>query len=349
MAGPDGQVRAELTPLLAQRNPPILAGCAFAAPLLLAALLCGCESVVDGSKDKFSSEFTCPVDRVEATPKPELHPSDLGPKAEPPQDIAADPARLKMWQDKQTKATDSKDSRDDIIELSGCGHHVLYACHRYSKGFNRFMCSTVPLPASLVPALTLATLGKAPLTSSETHMTAPEIVGTYEAFDVVANYDWASSIAAAWSPDAKLYRLSAGPLTSDGKVDLGPRKPASVSYYFNSRAKGDVDLYLDVDPWGDLHSSGATVRLRAYSHGDSTARDPLPKPTCTLDRVLAALSSPRDAGVLDKAKVAGIHTDLHTIVGKPYWGFTYTDAAGKWAGVEVNGSTCVIEDPHGAH
>ncbi len=319
-----------------------------------ALLLCGCESVVDGSRDKFSSEFTCPVDRVEAHPRPELHPSTLE-GSSPPGDVAADPERLKMWRDRQAMFNERRDSNDDIIEVSGCGKHVLYACHRYSKGFNRFMCRTEPLPPALQepePVLTLATLANAPLKSSPaTKMTPPQIVGSYDAFDVVGNYDWASSIATTWSPDATLYRVSAGHVPFDGKVDLVTPAAASLGFYFYSHAKGDVDLTVDVSPYYRRKGAGgfvanvpadATVDLSVASHyGDAAA---IAKPTCTLDLAIAAL---RGIGALANAtEKAGTGVELRNIAGKPYWQLIYSDAAGKRVDVDVNASKCAIEHPH---
>jgi hypothetical protein len=317
---------------------------AFAASALLAALLvCGCDSVVDGSKREFSREFTCPVDRVAAHPRPELHPSGLE-HGTPPREIAADPGRLRMWQDQQAKLFGDRDSRDDIIELTGCGHHVLYGCHRFNGRFNRFFCKTEPLPPVLEPALTLATLATSQLESTPKSMVAPEIVGTYQAFDMVANYDWASTLGAAWRPDAKLYRIDAGHFPFDAKIDLASRgSTAAVTFYFNSRAKGDADLYLDVSPPYDRQPGGGTVDLRVYSHGDTTARDPLPKPTCSLERAISVL---RDIKGPSKPKTdSGLGAELLTVAGKPCWYLQYVDAAGKAAAVEVNSSTCAVEHP----
>jgi hypothetical protein len=119
---------------------------------VFAALLAGgCKNVVEGAKDEFSKEFTCPLDRVEARARPELHRSDLESQPTPPKDIAADPARLKMWQEQQAKVNAARDSQDDIVELRGCGHQVLYACHRFKNG-NTFMCNTRKYPGGVTPA-----------------------------------------------------------------------------------------------------------------------------------------------------------------------------------------------------
>jgi hypothetical protein len=114
------------------------------------ALLGGCTNVVDGSKEEFSRSYTCPIDRIEAHARPDLRPSDLDPR-KPPRDIAADPDRLKMWEADRKRATEYEDSRDSLVELRGCGHQVLYACHRFKNG-NKFMCSSKEYPPGVKAA-----------------------------------------------------------------------------------------------------------------------------------------------------------------------------------------------------
>ncbi len=110
----------------------------------------GCTSVVDGSKEEFARSFTCPLDRVESHARSDLHAADFESKSRktPPKDIAADPERLKIWEADRKRATDFDDSRDQIVEVRGCGHEVLYACHRFKSG-NRFICSTKDYPAGV--------------------------------------------------------------------------------------------------------------------------------------------------------------------------------------------------------
>jgi len=92
-------------------------------------------SSVDGvAKDKFVSEMTCPADRVTATRRKDLSARDLAPKYTPPtqpSDVASDPARLDLW-NSQHPAPRINDGLQ-VIELEGCGHHVLWACERGKK------------------------------------------------------------------------------------------------------------------------------------------------------------------------------------------------------------------------
>lgn len=105
--------------------------------MLAAAMsLGGCTSLVEGAKQKFSDEFTCPIDRVQAKARPEMHPSDFDEPRKPSAEIAGDPGRLKMWQDEQAQRRKVDDSYNDMFEASGCGHTQLYACHKnQNKGW----------------------------------------------------------------------------------------------------------------------------------------------------------------------------------------------------------------------
>ncbi len=106
----------------------------------------GCKGVATGAKEHFSKDFSCPEDRVEVRERPDLHPSDGKTPETPSKEIAADPARLKMWQAAQDSARASTDSNDTIIEARGCGHEKLQACHRHNKDANYIMCFGMEYP-----------------------------------------------------------------------------------------------------------------------------------------------------------------------------------------------------------
>lgn len=97
------------------------------------ALLCvaGCQSLTEGAKETFSQENMCPLDRVEARERPELTSASVkppGPPAVPPPEIAADPARLKMWRDQRAEAAARRDLGHHYAQARGCGKTVLYDC-----------------------------------------------------------------------------------------------------------------------------------------------------------------------------------------------------------------------------
>jgi hypothetical protein len=180
---------------------------------------------------------------------------------------------------------------------------------------------------------------------TSTPLDAPPITGDYAHFDVVANLDWASSIATAWSPDATLWRLYAQGVTPDGVVNVSTGGKGSVILQFNSVAKGDLDLMIELHiPRGVADGApGAHVNVSISSHGDETARDRLPKPTCTVPRVFSVLhGSLKDAN-------SQYETSLGLVVygAKSYWVVGYATGVAQVRGVEdfVNATTCAIEHP----
>ena len=68
----------------------------------------------------------------------------LIPMASPPADIAADPGRLKMWQDERAESREHTDYSRHIVEVRGCGKHVFYECchpsSESSRGQSGWMC-----------------------------------------------------------------------------------------------------------------------------------------------------------------------------------------------------------------
>ena len=129
------------------------------------ALVAGCQSPEGSAQETFSRANTCPPDRVQAKTRADLNPSSFVNTGteEPPKDIAADPARLKMWRDERAKRAASSEHSFDmtgkqhIVEVSGCGKHVFYECHlpqRGGGGGPRFWCSEErEVPASVSATL----------------------------------------------------------------------------------------------------------------------------------------------------------------------------------------------------
>jgi serine/threonine protein kinase len=132
-------------------------------PLLLLVMFIIRPSVLEGAKDNFSKRFACPLSRIDAHVRTDLHSYDLvsQPTSTPPKDVAADPARLAVWNANQPKP--AKDNGDDIIELSGCDHHMLWSCHR---GKSLISCGNErELPAS-APSARSSSSASTPSSSS---------------------------------------------------------------------------------------------------------------------------------------------------------------------------------------
>jgi hypothetical protein len=113
--------------------------------VMLFVLVGACASRIDEARDTFSYSHDCPASRLEARRRADIRPSDGSKRERPSTDVAADPERLQMWQQRQRRSREIDDERDEIYEVSGCGTVQLYACHRSKSGI---YCSTFRLPDS---------------------------------------------------------------------------------------------------------------------------------------------------------------------------------------------------------
>lgn len=104
-------------------------------------VVAACQSYESGAKESFSKSHTCPLDRIQVMARPELKPSMLQPKSEPPPEIKADAARRKMWEDKEAETTAKSDGYCEMWEAKGCDKHELLCCYRPGKKADRVNCS----------------------------------------------------------------------------------------------------------------------------------------------------------------------------------------------------------------
>jgi len=105
--------------------------------------LCGCQSAAEGAKAQFSEERVCPLERVEVRARPELKPSQFTRPSAPPADVAADPARLQLWQAEQARFAANNDDWGEVVEARGCSGHVFYVCGHPTRSSDgkRWLCS----------------------------------------------------------------------------------------------------------------------------------------------------------------------------------------------------------------
>jgi len=197
---------------------------------------------------------------------------------------------------------------------------------------------------------TPATLASAKLNQwkslPSTPLDAPGMTGDFANFDVVGNVGWASSIATTWSSDAKLWRLYVDGISPDGTIDLSRYHHADVILEFNSVSKGDVDLTIDFHiPRGTAGNSSDHVDVSVSSHMDSTARDPLPAPTCPISRVFQVLRSKSEVANINKNYAVALTLSLHGT--KAYWNLTYAAGQTHPKTIEdwVDAATCAIAHP----
>jgi len=214
--------------------------------------------------------------------------------------------------------------------------------------------SSTPAPAVAAvatadkPKLTLAGLATTPLNRWQ-QLDAPGMIGRYESFDVVANLEWARSIAAAWKPDASLYRVEVSRVAKDGTANLVATPDASAQYRFtspkciadykNSTAlvdpKSQCDLFLNI-------KSRDNAVLLEVTTSSSSVEHALEDPVCTLAKAFAALEA------ADKLPPRPVYdVDMHTwsvdVQGKlhPAWIFS-TVIPGQAHIPTVDPTSCVV-------
>jgi len=100
-----------------------------------------CKNKEEGAREAFAAQFTCPENRIEVRPRPDVKLSDTLPTSEPPAAVKADPDRLKMWRDKQTQGRRGVDESCEMFEARGCGEQTLLCCSRPPKHLDRVSCS----------------------------------------------------------------------------------------------------------------------------------------------------------------------------------------------------------------
>jgi hypothetical protein len=175
-------------------------------------------------------------------------------------------------------------------------------------------------------------------------LNAPGIVGEYGAFDPIANLPWAATVAAAWKPDAVVYRADLTTIGRDGTMNLlaGPR--ASVEYWIVSRKclsdhgkspdtldpKKKCELRLEVESRG---GAPPTVEVLLEANNDPVGSLTGPPP-CALPQALASLE--REEQLPPSSVVNATLRVLSS--GHPAWYFT--NVGSKRASGSVNGVTC---------
>jgi len=113
---------------------------------LLAASLGGCKSQEEQARDEFSEEFSCPASRIEVRELEGVTPYDVRQKynptakPQPPAEIAADPERLAIWEEKEEEKRRASQREpgfgSNVFEATGCGETITYECWRKKKSVN---------------------------------------------------------------------------------------------------------------------------------------------------------------------------------------------------------------------
>jgi hypothetical protein len=188
-------------------------------------------------------------------------------------------------------------------------------------------------PTATTPSVfTLANLGTLPSSAPAFVLDAPGMTGPLESFDVVANYDWITSIGAAWKPDAMLHRFEVRKVEKDGTVNIGKGATGYVVSYQSAAASCGCQLTVDL-------KAGDTPVVEVRRMAVSSIEPAIQKPACTLQKAFAALlkaGMPRASPSYTAAMLVNPHT---------VWVLSYFVSMSPARGGEgvVNAATCAVE------
>lgn len=97
---------------------------------LALSLLVACQNRAGGARAAFVAKHSCPEAQVTVTERPERQYTPL-PISSPSSEVAADPARLSVWQAERRKKEDSRrhaQSLTTVYEVAGCGELAWLRC-----------------------------------------------------------------------------------------------------------------------------------------------------------------------------------------------------------------------------
>jgi hypothetical protein len=100
------------------------AACAFFASFA------SCVSLASDARDAYSKSSSCPTELVSVRRRADVGPHTLWGLGmqEPSPDIAADPVRLRFWQQVTVAKTRQRDDLAEVYEVRGCGAEQLLCC-----------------------------------------------------------------------------------------------------------------------------------------------------------------------------------------------------------------------------
>jgi len=87
--------------------------------------LTACASLQAAAATAFSSQFSCPEDRVQVTV---IGPAEQ--RRDPPDEIAKDSERLAIWRRAEERRLRSDDTS---VRVEGCNHEHVYRCYTPAK------------------------------------------------------------------------------------------------------------------------------------------------------------------------------------------------------------------------
>lgn len=115
---------------------------------LLGTVDCTTASLEQGAQEEFTKKFSCPSERVKVEPRSDLKAYDVtfGPPPPPPADIAGDPGRLAIWQQREDELRTNFNNFMTVLKVTGCDKDVMFTCSRAQKhpsNSNGIVCNEV--------------------------------------------------------------------------------------------------------------------------------------------------------------------------------------------------------------
>jgi hypothetical protein len=171
---------------------------------------------------------------------------------------------------------------------------------------------------------------------------APGMVGTFASFDPGANLAWATSIARAWTTDARVKGIYLDAVRPDGTIDLSARADWFADYRFYSptrrQAQRAVREVSEEEVVSELRvmisASRIQVQLAAQTRTQLDRPDEPPLETrCTVAQVMQLL---RDRGLPPRPNydIALLHVG--------WWRWSVNDATLSRSAVQIDGTTCSV-------
>ena len=231
----------------------------------------------------------------------------------------------------------------------------------WSKGAKKSGPSHSATAALLPAVLTLADLRTAQFSDGNTWwaIVAPGMVGTYEAFDVASNCDWASRIATSWNAGAVLTQVSVSRIARDGTVNVslpfrGGMTQSGVDYTFTAAGAGKIMVGVNTSSAHVPTTGGATPHVAIMVRSSASEKldpiqPPFAKPACALAQAFTAAAKPLARQVANPAGLdPGIEATLLNNGIATHWVFSYATVTPGSTSLEgheavVNAMTCALE------
>jgi hypothetical protein len=134
------KLRVRTTVMTSARASRFMLASLYVAALSLAS--CSGQMGLSGAvRDNFASRMTCPPDQVNVVQRSDIprHTFFSEGEASPPPDVAADPNRLRFWQQEREARMRDHDVGSffggcDVFEVAGCGQRQVLCCAKHREG-----------------------------------------------------------------------------------------------------------------------------------------------------------------------------------------------------------------------